>query len=201
VKVIPSTLCSADAAGTAVAVWPADGDSLAKADADADSEAVAVSVAVAVAVAVAVPVGLAVGLAVGVTLGVAVGEAVGFGVAVGLGVGDGVGVGVANADGSVQLLTMYVGAKSMSPDESVPLIVHSPTVDGPTLVLRIVRAATLATNAATAAGLSQPTLCMAVSQLSSFGSMWYASVRSWNAGAVVTSESSGPEAGFTSAVR
>ena len=53
----------------------------------------------------------------------------------------------------------------MLPDERVPLMVHSPTVDGPTEVLNELSAATCATKAATALALSQPTLWIAAFQL------------------------------------
>lgn len=138
----------------------AEADSLPDAEAEADSDSDPELEEAAVAVAVAVAVGDAVGLGVAVDPGGGVGAAVGFGVDVGVGVG--VGVGVANADGSVRLVTTYIGEKSKVPDESVPLIVHSPTVDGPKEVSSTDKAATLPMKAATAFALSHPTLCIAV---------------------------------------
>jgi hypothetical protein len=143
VKVAPLTLCSGVVLGASLADSPAEADSLAEAEADPDAAAVAVAVAVAVGLAVSC--GVAVGLA--VTLGVAVGVGVAVGLAVGAGVGVavGMGVGVAKADGSVRLVMMYVGEKSMLPEESLPLMVHSPTVAAGTDVSSTVRLATLAT--------------------------------------------------------
>jgi hypothetical protein len=59
---------------------------------------------------------------------------------------------------------MYVGEKSNCPEESLPLMVHSPTTVEPVEVSSVCRPATWARNAATAFPFAHPTACMAACQ-------------------------------------